>query len=74
MPGVFLLLMIRVNNRDEIEWREGLTVSDLLEQLRYSYPHIIVSINGKVIYREEYHTQAIPDGADVRVLHLSAGG
>ena len=66
--------MIRVNNRDEIEWREGLTVSDLLEQLRYSYPHIIVSINGEVIPREEYHTRTIPDGADVRVIHLIAGG
>jgi len=66
--------MIRVNNRDEIEWEEGLTVSNLLEQLRYTYPHIIVSINGRVIHREKYTTQTIPDGADVRVLHLSAGG
>jgi len=66
--------VIRVNNRDEIEWEEGLTISALLEKLRYTYPHIIVSIDGQVVHREQYATQTIPDGAEVRVLHLSAGG
>ncbi len=66
--------MIRVNNRDEVEWEEGLTVSGLLERFRYTFPHIIVTINGEVIPRGEYPTCAIPDGADVRVIHLIAGG
>ena len=66
--------MIRVNNRDEVEWEEGLTVSGLLEQFRYTFAHIIVKINGEVVPREEYSTRAIPDGADVRVIHLIAGG
>lgn len=66
--------MIRVNNRDEVEWEEGLTVSGLLERFRYTFPHIIVSINGEVVPREEYPTRVIPDGADVRVIHLIAGG
>nr|HID13908.1 sulfur carrier protein ThiS [Anaerolineae bacterium] len=66
--------MIRVNNRDEVEWEEGMTVSALLERFRYTFPHIIVSINGEVVSREEYPTRTIPDGADVRVIHLIAGG
>jgi sulfur carrier protein len=66
--------MIRVNDRDEIEWEEGLTVSDLLERFRYTFVHIIVKIDGQVIPREEYPTRTIPDGADVRVIHLIAGG
>ena len=66
--------MIRVNNRDEIEWEEGLTVSALLERFRYTFAHIIVKINGDVIPREEYPTCIIPDGADVWVIHLIAGG
>ncbi|RLC86787.1 MAG: thiamine biosynthesis protein ThiS [Chloroflexi bacterium] len=66
--------MIRVNNRDEVEWEEGLTVSGLLERFRYTFPHIIVSINGEVVPREEYPTRVIPNGADVRVIHLIAGG
>jgi len=66
--------MIRLNDRDEIEWEEGLTVSGLLERLRYTFPHIIVKIDGEVIPREDYPTCTIPDGADVRVIHLIAGG
>ena len=66
--------MIRVNNRDEIEWEEEVTVSSLLARFRYTFPHIIVSINGEVIPREEYPARTIPDGADVRVIHLIAGG
>jgi len=66
--------VIRVNNRDEVEWEEGLTVSGLLERFRYTFPHIIVSINGEVVPREEYPTRVIPNGADVRVIHLIAGG
>ena len=66
--------MIRVNNRDEIEWEEGLNVSDLLERFRYTFAHIIVKINGEVIPREEYPKRTIPDGAEVWVIHLIAGG
>jgi thiamine biosynthesis protein ThiS len=66
--------MIRVNNRDRVEWEEGLTVSDLLQRFRYTFVHIIVKVNGEVISREEYATCAIPDGADVWVVHLIAGG
>ncbi len=66
--------MIRVNDRDEIEWEEGLTVSALLERLHYTFVHIIVKIEGEVIPRVEYPTRTIPDGADVWVIHLIAGG
>jgi sulfur carrier protein len=66
--------MIRVNNRDEVAWEEGLTVSALLERFRYTFPHIIVKIDGKAISPEAYETCVIPDGVDVRVIHLIAGG
>jgi len=66
--------MILVNNRDKIEWQEGLTVSALLERLRYTFAHIIVKIDGQVVPREDYPTHLIPDGADVWVIHLIAGG
>ena len=66
--------MIRVNNRDEIEWEEGLTVSALLDRLCYTFPHIIVTIDEQLVPREEYPTRTIPDGAKVWVVHLIAGG
>jgi sulfur carrier protein len=66
--------VILVNNRDKVEWEEGLTVSALLERFRYTFPHIIVKIDGEVIPREQYPTRTIPDDADVWVIHLIAGG
>jgi len=66
--------VIRVNRRTDVEWEEGMTVSDLLERLNYTYPHIIVKIDGELVRREHYDTHTVPDGADVRVIHLIAGG
>ena len=66
--------MIRVNQRTDVEWEEGMTVSDLLERLNFTFPHIIVKVNDELVRREAYDTRAIPDGADVRVIHLIAGG
>ena len=67
--------MILVNNRDEIEWENGLTVAALLERLRYyTFSLVIVKIDGEVIPREQYPTRTIPDGADVCLIYLIAGG
>ena len=66
--------MVRVNNRDEIEWEPGLTVAELLRRFRYTFPAIVVTVNGEVVSEEEFPTHFIPDGADVRVIHLIAGG
>jgi sulfur carrier protein len=66
--------MILVNKRDRVAWQEGMAVADLLEQLRFTFPHIIVSIDGDLVPRSEYSTRQIPDEADVRVVHLMAGG
>ncbi len=66
--------MLLVNGRDEAVWSPGMTVADLLRQLRYSFPHIIVSIDGELVPREEYDTCPLADGASVQVFHLTAGG
>jgi thiamine biosynthesis protein ThiS len=66
--------VICVNNRDEIEWEEDMTVSDLLDRLDYTFPRLIVKIDGGVITRENFANRTVPDGADVKVIHLLAGG
>jgi len=66
--------MIRVNNKFEIEWHDGMTVEQLLEQLKFSFPLIIVSVDGVLVPKDEYATRQIPDGAQVKVLHMTAGG
>ena len=66
--------MIRVNKRDDVEWEEGLTVAVLLERFRHVSTHVVVTVNGQVIPKEEHAAFLIPDEAEVRVIHLIAGG
>jgi len=66
--------MIHVNEKFKVEWEEGMTVARLLERLRFSFPLIIVSIDGTLVPQDEYATRQVPEGAEVKVLHMTAGG
>ena len=66
--------MIRVNDKFDVEWREGMTVNSILEVLKFTFPMIIVSVNGRVVPRSEYGTTRIEDNDEVKVIHLIAGG
>ena len=66
--------MITVNNRDKLEWREGMTVQDLLDEMGYSYSLITVTVNDTLVNKSEYDSHQIEDGSDVTVFHLAHGG
>lgn len=66
--------MVRVNDQSEVQWRECLTVATLLREMHYTFPRLVVSVNGSIVNPEEYETYVIPDEADVQVIHLMAGG
>lgn len=65
--------MIRVNE-EPLDWTEGLTVRGVLTARNYKFPMVIVTVDGDFVAREAYDTRTIPDGADVRVIHLVSGG
>ena len=65
--------MIRVNG-DPLEWREGMTVQDILDAKKFKFPMLIVTIQGEHIPKEQYATAIVPDGADVKVIHMLSGG
>ena len=50
------------------------TVSDLLKRMHYTFPLIIVKINGKLVKKKEYKTTVIPDDSEIKVIHLISGG
>lgn len=66
--------MITINNRDKLEWKEGMTVRDLLEEMGYSYTLITVTVDDHLVPEEEYDSFVIEDGASVGVFHLAHGG
>ncbi len=66
--------MIRVNNKFDVEWQEGTTVNSILKILKFTFPMVVVSVNGKIVPRSEYGTTRIGDNDAVKVIHLVAGG
>ncbi len=65
--------MITVNG-DSVTWEEGMTVSSLLAKCRYSFPLIIVKINGALVPRREFNVHPVADGDSVEAIHLMSGG
>jgi thiamine biosynthesis protein ThiS len=65
--------MIRVNGREH-PWREGLTIADLLKELGDPYPYAVVRVNEKRVSRPHFERTRIPDGAEIYLIPLVAGG
>lgn len=65
--------MIRVRGKEH-PWREGMTVADLLKDLNDPYPYAVVRIDGTVISRPNFEKTAIPDGAEIFLIPMIAGG
>ena len=66
--------MIHVNG-DEMPWREGMSVQDVLDAKNFTFRMIAVWINDEPVERAGGYTAAIiPDGADVEVIHMISGG
>ena len=65
--------MIRVDDQ-AIPWREGMTVTALIEALGETYEYSAVRVNNKIISRPQFDHVLVPDGARVFLIPLVAGG
>jgi sulfur carrier protein len=61
-------------NQEEMEWNAGMTVQDILDRRKYTFPLIVVKVNDQLVRRDAYATYQVPDEADVQVIHLISGG
>ena len=65
--------MIQVAGK-QIAWREGLTVSDLLDALDDPHPYAAVRINEHYVTRPDFENTIIPEDAEVYLIPMIAGG
>ncbi len=65
--------MITVNGQ-EVEWEEGMNVTRLLEKMGYNFPMLVIKVNGEVVKKDQWDDFLIPDGAEVKAIHLFGGG
>jgi sulfur carrier protein ThiS len=65
--------MIKVGDQ-EIAWREGLTVAGMLELLEDDYDYPAVKLRHEVISKAKFGQTLVPDGAEIHLIPLIAGG
>ena len=61
-------------NKKKVSYVPNETIQALLKRLKFTFPLVIVKINGKHILRKDFQTVMIPDHADVRIIHMISGG
>ncbi|MFC2167369.1 sulfur carrier protein ThiS [Acidobacteriota bacterium] len=61
-------------NACEVEWEEQMSIQRLLEKMKFSHRLFIVKMNNKIIKKELYSTQVVPENAHLTVLRLVSGG
>lgn len=65
--------MVTVNNRDKLEWHEGMTVRDVLDGMNYHFSLITVRVNGELVLNEDYDEYEVPENAEITAFHLAHG-
>ena len=65
--------MIHVSDKT-VTWYEGMTISDLLEELDDPHPYAVVRINQTYVSRPNFDKTAIPDNSEVFLIPMIAGG
>ena len=65
--------MITLND-EKIPWKEGMTVTDLLSGIDDPRPYAVIRVNGKYVSRPHFDDYRIPDGAEIYLIPMVAGG
>jgi thiamine biosynthesis protein ThiS len=65
--------MIRLGGR-EIPWRPGMTVADLLREHGGGAECPVVRVNEEFVSRPNFAAMPVPDGAEVFIIPMIAGG
>jgi sulfur carrier protein len=66
-------MKIQVNG-DALEVPDGVSVSELLNKLGVTQPHVAVELNLEVIPRAQHAATALRDGDRLEVVTLVGGG
>ncbi|MFA6653626.1 MAG: sulfur carrier protein ThiS [Candidatus Delongbacteria bacterium] len=61
-------------NGHEIDWNDNMTIRNVLDRMKYSFRMLVIKVNGTIVKREDWETFPVPEGADVKVIHLMSGG
>jgi sulfur carrier protein len=67
--------MTLVVNGDEVNSRDGLTVSELLVEHQVKMPEMVsVELNGEILRRNLFETTSLKSGDKIEFLYFMGGG
>lgn len=61
-------------NGHVIDWHPDMSIRKILQIMNYSFPLLVIKVNGKLVPKTDYDSYNVPDGAEVFVIHLISGG
>lgn len=61
-------------NGNIIDWHEGMTVTEMLAVMKYTFKLLVVHVDDKIIKKDDWPVTVIHEGAEVKVIHLMSGG
>jgi len=67
-------MKINLNNKEISMAGESFSVRELLSLMHFTFPMIVVKINGRLVKKEDYERMFIGDGDNVEAIHLISGG
>ena len=65
--------MITVGDK-AVHWREGLTLAEIVREFDLPEGYAYASLNGKLVWKKDWATTTVPDGAKIRFRGIIAGG
>ena len=67
-------MKITLNNSEVSMSGETFSVRQMLELMKFTFPMIVVKVNGHLVKKEDYERIFIGDGDNVEAIHLISGG
>ncbi|MFA5814010.1 MAG: sulfur carrier protein ThiS [Bacteroidales bacterium] len=65
---------IQLNNSPDQLPGESLTIKDILLIKKFTFPNLVVKINGQLIRKPQYESAEVHEGDVVEIIHLISGG
>lgn len=67
------LMKLRVNG-SITEWRDNVTVNELLKELKIEPRGVAVEVNLEIVKKQDYHKRVLKDGDSVEIVNFVGGG
>lgn len=67
-------MKISVNDKEVSMAGESFCVRELLQVMNFTFPMIVVKVNGNLVRKEDYERVFVGDGDCVEAIHLISGG